>query len=244
MMVKYQKLILYVIGLFLFLEYSSMSMDDRKYNDQPEKYTKESVLEKIRDDKIFLLEISNAIISREQDQLHIIDCITKKHGNRSYDIWKNNFSIEMTWGPNWDSVGGELQDELIKTFGSKDNAKMIMKREDFVLASNSVLEDPLSYAKIVIEKGTPEISIASGNSRAPYGIVIKYNFNSNVGEIYKKTSGITSSKCKDLTSMYIAFNITDILEQISKSKKVTWEEKVKDWNKSIKGYIATFTPTD
>lgn len=72
---------------------------------------------------------------------------------------------------------------------------------------------------------------------------MKYNFTSTIAGVkYKKNNVNKPEKESDMKSMYIAFNITDILDEILKSNKHSWEEKKEDWNKHVSGYIATFTP--
>lgn len=235
----------YAAALFLFLELTAMSAEQVTTHNTSvsveSKYT--PILNTIKHDKNFLLGVANTIIARDADILHMKEMIIKKHGVRSHEIWADNFDVNQTWGPNWSSINGKLQAELLNTFGTKDNVKMTMKRDDFLLASDDVLANFLHYAKTVVNNGDYVIAESLGNKKAPHTIVVKYNFNPIItGVKYKKTSENTLEKESDLKSMYIVFNITDILDQILQSNKHSWEEKKEDWNKDVSGYIATFTP--
>lgn len=143
----------YVGALVFLVELTAMSAEPFiTHNTEvtaSSKYT--PILDKIKHDKDFLIRIANTIIARDADIQHMKEMIVKKHGSRSHEIWENNFDVKETWGPNWSSISTTLQAELLKTFGTKDNVKMTMKRDDFVLASNDVLENTLHYPLCQIE---------------------------------------------------------------------------------------------
>ena len=200
-------------------------------------------VEDIAHDTKFLKSIVKAILERPQAILSMQEGMIKKHGQRSFELWRDHFNVSDTWGPAWSKLSPDLQQQLIQIFGSKDNAKMIMKREEFILINNDNIVNAQVLAKMVEENGTPVLDISKGNQRNPYTLVIKYKFPHPVGVLHIKKEGSSLITEQNLVHMYLVFNISDIINKILSSKKHSLEEKKNDWNKMMDGYVATFSAT-
>ena len=164
-------------------------------------------------DQEFLKGVARTIFARTREQVRLKEKLSK-HDETMIGAWKS--------GKKWGELAPSLQSHLTRHI-PKSQVQSILRRERHSLMDKEVLAGPEKFAVEIIEKGIPAL-VPMGEKQDRYGLKISYDMKPKIAGITYTKKGMTIEEVTE-TKIYISFDITDIVQKVSKSGKDAWNKE-------------------
>lgn len=201
---------------------SSGNREVPESKDAPKPVTEDS----INNDLNLLRNISKSIINRQQTITIIKEKLVFKHGNEMFNFWKQN--------KKWKTSNPNDKLPLEKHGLNKGDVENVENRTTFVLLTDDLLQDPIPTVNEIVEKGDITVSMR-GAKQDIYSIEVKYDLVNRLSGY--KYPNRNPQKRRELTKIYVSFNVTDIYKKMINNQNYKW-------NRNIDGAVTTVSPTD